>query len=787
MMKQRLLLLMCVLATTLCAKAYTVTFDVKFGSFMTEKKRLSFDFDGNSIQYDESTGKYVVSNTNAGTHRYDVSYPNMLKLYVYDLKINSDTIISLDFTDYHKATFKAPDGYNNIQSLIVYYGDNYEYTFDDFYESAYMPDGSYKCAAELRSIETKYTYLNTDKQIFTIEGVDKDILININPNNFHKVDFSFTDRSGEAANCYIMLRDNENRTHEIYLPKEHKTMMLKDGYYSCSFEVNNYPNIKKGFTVAGKDMEISASYENYKKLTIQLTGSILSQLGTKTLTLKNKANNESVTLYPEKISDTEYSKVYYFEPGVIEYQFQSNEYNHPTALKTGETVLNQDTTLTIDLSDCHLITFKPVDIEGNPISTNQWGDLTITTESGSEFKSGLTNLNFYIQQGKHTASIRLGSAGSSKYTYFYQNFTVTNEDQEVKLVCDESQYNKVDINIKNMPKDMISKLSCQIQLFSGDHIYSEEHLFSSETGKIFLPNGTYEYRVARGKNNAIGIVPLTGTVTVSGIFDHIDLDFSQYGMTIVELKDTEGLPIENDGTEHRFSLNKDGYMTNAEIGFQSNDITLLAPAGTYLFSAYVNNCGTGEKSVNITAGTLTTETLTLTPRQSNKFIVSIGTNIANCKISLQDYGSIMTTDDHEACFYNINATDKLMYEASAPGYKTIKGAIVVNNTWAYNGIIQTGVTMKLDSEPIAIETVKADNSFRVYPTIADDYINISTNNQDETAWTIRLTSATGASVYMDKLVLDGEEQIYVGNLPKGFYLLTLNNGEQRMTYKILKK
>lgn len=785
-MKQRLLLLMCVLATALCAKAYTVTFDVKFGSFMTEKEELSFYFDDYNIRYDESTGKYLVSNTNEGTHRYNVSYPNMLKLYVYDLEIDSDTTISLDFTDYHKATFKAPDGYN-AYSLMVYYGDNYEYVSSDFYQSEYMPDGSYKCAAELRSIETKYSYLNTDKQIFTIEGADKDILININPNNFHKVDFSFTDRSGEAANCYIMLQDNENLKHEIYLPNGHKTMMLKDGYYSCSFEHNNYPNIKKDFTVAGKDMEISASCENYRKLTLKVTGSILSQTEFRTLTLKNKANDASTSISLNKISDTEYGGECIIQPGVIEYQFEGSSYSYPTVLKTGEIALNQDTTLTIDLSDCHLITFKPVDIEGNPIPTNQWDDLTITTESGYELKGGMIDLNFYIQQGKYTASIRLDTSGGGKSTYFYQNFTVTNEDQEVKLICDESQYNKVDINIKNMPKDMISKLSCQIQLFSGDHIYSEKHLFS-ETGKIFLPNGTYEYRVARGKNSAIGIVPLTGTVTVSGTFDQIDLDFSQYGMTIVELKDTEGLPIENDGTGHRFSLNKDGYMTNAEIGFQSNDITLLAPAGTYLFSAYVNNCGTGEKSVNITAGTLATETLILTPRQSNKFIVSIGSNIANCKISLQDYGSIMTTDDHEAYFYNVNATDKLMYEASAPGYKTIKGAIVVNNTWAYNGIINTGVTMILDNEPIAIETVKADNSFCVYPTVADDYINIRANEQDNAAaWTIRLTSATGSTVYMDKQVLDGEEQIYVGNLPKGFYLLTLNNGEQQMTYKILKK
>lgn len=781
-MKQRLFLLMYMLATAFCAKAYTVTFDVKFASFMTDRQYFNVEFDGNRVyEYDESTGKYTVPDVSAGRHRYSAEYSDfysydfwgMIPLYDYDLIIESDTVISLDFTDYHTVTFKAPDGYTTYTSTTVYYGDNYENSRSSSSDRLYLPNGSYKCAVSLRSTETGYLYGYTDKQIFTMEGADKDILIDINPNDFHKVDFSLVDRNG-AVEDETILEDENGNSFNFYF-NGHKTMMLKNGdYFWKHITSTYYPELNKQFTVAGKDMEVSAPYESYKKLTVNVN---LSQSD---CSLRLEDETSTYNTYLQVVSDTECKGEYYFAPGVYEYILSSgSRYKGTARLKTGKIELNQDMILPIDVSDCRLITFVPVDKDRNPIPFNKCSNFAITTESGYQYKVGYLGENdnsLYIQPGNHTVSLCY-----DRHTYYYQDFTVDNEDRQIEVVCDESQYKEVTVNFLNVPKEWGSFYSAEIQVFSGDRIYAENTSLSTGS-KIFLPDGNYEYRVERG-----GMVPLTGTATISGYSPHIDVDFSRYGMATVELKDAEGTPVETTSSnECRFSLTKDGKMTTLLQGFQVREVRLLAPAGTYLFSAYIYGCGFAEKTVNITAGARNKETMTFTS-QPNKYLVDLFTNIANCTVTLSDYGSIITTDDHEACFYNVDAASRLIYTASAPGYKTVKGTVKSGALWGYNGIITKSITMEVDKGPMAIETVQANGSFRVYPTIADDYINIRINNQDETAWTIRLISATGSVVYMNKEQLDGEKQIYVGNLPEGFYLLTLNNGEQQMTYKILKK
>lgn len=793
MMKQRLLLLMCVFATALCAKAYTVTFDVKFGSFMTEKEILEITFYGDSgdyyAEYDESTGKYIIHDVEAGKYNLSARYPNMKDLHKgnYQIEINSDMTIPLDFTVYHIASFKAPDGYSLKDAMVYYDNEDGGSTGSGFSNNQfYLPNGTYEWKANIVSTDGM-AFLSAYKQTFTIEGADKDITYSINPNDYHKVTISVIGNNGQPVTSFngnLYDNDNENLYYAFNSDTNGKvTVMMNNGGYKYKINSSEYSEKRGSFKVADNDVSLTVSYENYKKLKVNVTGSMLDEFNSLSLYMSNKVNYDGGHSYSlNKVSDTEYITEGYLEPTIFDYTISFNIKDNKSMMpQFGEIDLSKTDVLNIDMS-AYPVTFNTVNENNEPIN-GTWID--IITENGYRYE--VSNKTLYMQPGDYTAKVNIEvDRQSERVAHIYKDFTVGTSPQEIKTVYDKSQYSEVTVNLQNVSDAVKPYADLYIKLFSGNRVYADEVI---EDG-LFVPKGTYNYVVSGNKS---GIVPLTGTVTVTGENDHIDLDFSQYGVVLVKLQDAQGTQADID--DYEFFIKQDNKLTSAWQEYDDIDYAvLLEPAGTYTLFVTSIELGSAEKSITIDAGTVKNETVTLATRQPGTFSVCFeieditynSNDEFEYKVSLQGYGELLLTNGYGG-FTNVAAADGLAYTVSAPGYQTLTGTIDVNEENSNNGFIGLYLRIRADNST-AIETVKANNSFRVYPTVADDYINIRTNEQDNAAtWTIRLTSATGATVYMDKLVLDGEEQIYVGNLPKGFYLLTLNNGEQRMTYKILKK
>ena len=78
----------------------------------------------------------------------------------------------------------------------------------------------------------------------------------------------------------------------------------------------------------------------------------------------------------------------------------------------------------------------------------------------------------------------------------------------------------------------------------------------------------------------------------------------------------------------------------------------------------------------------------------------------------------------------------------------------------------------------------SSNSFSIWTD--NDYLYINANSTSTDLWTLQLVSINGSLVYTSKQHLDTENNVYIGNNPKGIYLFVLSNGKQRIAYKVIK-
>lgn len=89
-----------------------------------------------------------------------------------------------------------------------------------------------------------------------------------------------------------------------------------------------------------------------------------------------------------------------------------------------------------------------------------------------------------------------------------------------------------------------------------------------------------------------------------------------------------------------------------------------------------------------------------------------------------------------------------------------------------------------------IETVTDDaaaTGITVYPTLVEDEVYIVPAFGVEGRWTVRIVSVSGLNVYTATHRLGAETAIAMGYLPKGLYLMILDNGTERHYVKLIKK
>ncbi len=816
--KKILLLFAFTLACLLNANAHKVTFKVTNAPFIVDKYLLNVQLDsqsGNegfaqSAYYNPEQDAYIIDEVKDGPYRYTAYYEgdeNNAGMLPYQETIPSltgDMTVTIDLGHYHLATFSASDGYS-LQNVTLQYGINMpEMNVRD--NKIHLPDGTYMYDGIIIRNSDNTIFRDTKYKSFTIEGSDKNITYTVNPADFHRLAFNVIGYGGAPiTDYYAHFYDEEDDNGRLISIDNRSAMMVRDGNYAYSLAVGNvnYPTQKGRFTVAGNDLTVKVSYEDYKKLALTVKGNVFAQLSEPRLELLDPSDpyDDYRSYTPVRINDTEYLFEIYSEPmvNIEEYKITSYStfYDKEMFPYTGTIDLTEDRTMTLTLPEYYPIRFNVVDKQGNdenPVDyeilmpTKHLYDSRYITDHVLYMPSGSYTGRFYISNevvapdipsmpGKRRKAITRGmDAGPDAIVY--QDFTVGNEGKEVKVVYNSDLYFPVEVDLANVSQALQPYTDdLYILLYKDNLEYADEYVNGAG---IYVPEGTYTYVVL---NDTYSIVPLTGTVNVTGA-SKINLDLGNYGIVVAYCIDPDGNPINEFAA---YLKDADNNITDIwqDVDEYNNEIVLFAPAGTYQTRVMTEKLQ-GEKSIRIVAGEIGQENINLTARQAGKFPVmfeimddTYEREDFRCSVELQGYGTVVVTNGI-AYFDNVNAAQGLAYTVRASGYRTVTGTIDVND------ITSVSILMQVE-DPNSLETIKVGNNIKVYPTVADDYISICADNQDETAWTIRMISATGATVYMEKQVISGEKQINVGNLPKGFYVLMLNNGEQRLTYKILKK
>ena len=100
----------------------------------------------------------------------------------------------------------------------------------------------------------------------------------LNENDYHQVTISVIDRTGKpmaGTNVSIGTRNNT----ETYTADEQGKIKLHlpDGTYTCRTNLADYKPQERSFKIAGADMDIRLSFENYKELTFKVNGDLLEK------------------------------------------------------------------------------------------------------------------------------------------------------------------------------------------------------------------------------------------------------------------------------------------------------------------------------------------------------------------------------------------------------------------------------------------------------------------------------------------------------------------------------
>jgi hypothetical protein len=121
------------------------------------------------------------------------------------------------------------------------------------------------------------------------------------------------------------------------------------------------------------------------------------------------------------------------------------------------------------------------------------------------------------------------------------------------------------------------------------------------------------------------------------------------------------------------------------------------------------------------------------------------------------------------------------------------GHIGPENNWITNPLglgIMTFSNFPITTKPpaiIAVDTV-VNNLFDVYPTLADDYLNIRLLDSSATTKQIALYSTTGVLQLEQNLPLDSTNAtLDVSKLPSGLYIVVLSQGNQKKSTKKIVK
>lgn len=776
---------------------FRISLDITPGSFMTDPSQMNVSIAGNTVQYNEQTGLYTTvlekSNDNS-YYPYYISYPDMFTKEG-EIHATKHETIPISFTDYHKVTFTSSD-IEKYELTEIYVNSaqgeqSYNFEADHGY---YLPDGDYEISATITDRTTQESFPGISKQQFTVAGQDMIVTYTLNENDYHQVIISVIDRTGKPmaeASVTISTRGNTN----TYTADEQGKIKLHlpDGTYTYRTNLTDYKPQERSFKIAGADMDIRLSFENYKELTFKVNGDLLEMFksansyGIPMLTLVNHAIEYRNTFALFNGNPTDGFTGSYYLPA-DDYAY-SLEITQGKRINTPETLIKLDTdkteTITLSTADYQKVALNVVDENGTAWPVTYESSIYICNSTHKDKDTYIYRLDtyngsfidVYLPQGEYVAKFE-NRNNMGETSVSTTEFSVVDQPQTVTLTHKEAKETSLTIKVKGIVSAYNNY--CYVEFYkSGIPIRGYEIRTEDGTGEetIQLPEGTYTYRVDEPEGKE-----LSGTVTLPADKE-LTFDYSTYRNLQVQVQDEEGQYIDR---SPEISVYQDGKF----IYSGNRSIYAMFPAGVYQIRAWCKGYKAVSQSVTI-GETDQTITLKLPKETANTYTVQF--LVADCydseytpegaTVSLEGYGQLAAGYEGDVSFTDIVAGD-VSYTISAPGYTTLKGVVNVSAEKAKdNGYVP--VFAILQPVPTGIEeTPMSSNSFSIWTD--NDYLYINANSTSTDLWTLQLVSINGSLVYTSKQHLDTENNVYIGNNPKGIYLFVLSNGKQRIAYKVIK-
>lgn len=776
---------------------FRISLDITPGSFMTDPSQMNVSIAENTVQYNEQTGLYTTvleKSDDNSYYPYYISYPDMFTKEG-EIHATKHETIPISFTDYHKVTFTSSD-IEKYELTEIYVNSaqgeqSYNFEADHGY---YLPDGDYEISATITDRTTQESFPGISKQLFTVAGQEMTVTYTLNENDYHQVIISVIDRTGKPmaeASVTISTRGNTN----TYTADEQGKIKLHlpDGTYTYRTNLTDYKPQERSFKIAGADMDIRLSFENYKELTFKVNGDLLEMFksansyGIPMLTLVNHAIEYRNTFALFNGNPTDGFTGSYYLPA-DDYAY-SLEITQGKRINTPETLIKLDTdkteTITLSTADYQKVALNVVDENGTAWPVTYESSIYICNSTHKDKDTYIYRLDtyngsfidVYLPQGEYVAKFE-NRNNMGETSVSTTEFSVVDQPQTVTLTHKEAKETSLTIKVKGIVSAYNNY--CYVEFYkSGIPIRGYEIRTEDGTGEetIQLPEGTYTYRVDEPEGKE-----LSGTVTLPADKE-LTFDYSTYRNLQVQVQDEEGQYIDR---SPEISVYQDGKF----IYSGNRSIYAMFPAGVYQIRAWCKGYKAVSQSVTI-GETDQTITLKLPKETANTYTVQF--LVADCydseytpegaTVSLEGYGQLAAGYEGDVSFTDIVAGD-VSYTISAPGYTTLKGVVNVSAEKAKdNGYVP--VFAILQPVPTGIEeTPMSSNSFSIWTD--NDYLYINTNSTSTDLWTLQLVSINGSLVYTSKQHLDTENNVYIGNNPKGIYLFVLSNGKQRIAYKVIK-
>lgn len=776
---------------------FRISLNITTGGFMTDPFLLNVKIGSRNIPYNEQTKLYtsiLPKSSENKYYSYQISYPGMFTKEDY-FQVTKDETIPISFTNYHKVTFTSSDVEKYALSDIYINETDKQQTYScSEGKEYYLPEGEFEISATITDLTTQESFPCISKQSFTVSGEDMKVTYTFNENDYHLATISVINRTGSPmAGTNIEILKGYKQNYYTTDEQGEIRLHLPAGTYKCKINLESYQTLEKSFTIEESDVNIKLSFENYMKLTFNVTGDLLEafrgEYGQRVNPIIKMIN--CATLYDQYFSLSKgnptdgFTKDYYLPAGNYIY---SLKIQHNNLINTSGKLISVNTDITenisLSTSDFQEVKINVVDEKGVDKAFPKESHIYVCNKMDKVIYSiypdqntGILQ-NVYLPCGKYVAKLIYQNVNDTR-SISATEFTIGNEPETVIITCKEVvEELPFTIKVKGMPETYRNQ--CLLDFYSnGIFLKSYGVKLNNHIGETQaeLPEGIYTYRTLSPEGKE-----MSGTVTIPADKELI-LDYSDYHLLYVTLFDENGLIIQSDDTEITL------YQDNQIIYSDGNNLAGMFPAGVYQIRAWYK----GHKAVSqtVTIGEEKQYLINLTLPKESANTYSVIFLLADCDepddfkvnaiVTLKGYGTFPVSNG--IVFTDVSAGN-IPYTISAPGYTTQTGVVSVSAEKAAEyGYVQVFALLK--TAPTGVEQkYDVSNDFNVW--IADDYLYIRSNSNYTDSWSMQLVSLNGNVVYTDKVQLETVNRFYVGNRPKGIYLFVLSNGKQRIAYKVVK-